>query len=71
MLVLPVNCANSAWMSNGHGELGSLWCVASSIGIIVRAVGCSGREKGAFGWGKTKRVRDVFPVYLIRPRNYA
>ena len=44
---------------------GDPWCVTSSIGIFGGEVGGLGRERGACGWGNTKRVKVVFTIAQI------
>ena len=56
---------NIACLGNGYGESGDLWYIVLSVLFVDRAVGGSGRERGAFEWIYVKRVMEAFPIAPI------
>ena len=68
MMYLLGDDTNVACTSYEDGESGDPWCITLSIGNVGVTVGSSGRERGACGRGKMRRVRAVLPIYTIRLR---
>ena len=62
---------NIACLGNGYGESGDLWYIVLPVLFVDRAVGGSGRERGACGWLLVNRVRAVFHIAQMRSRRDA